>query len=69
MPTVAVIGAGITGVTTAYELQNRGLDVVVFDRHRYAAMETSFATAARSPRPMANSGTRGAMCGRALRGC
>lgn len=43
MPTVAVIGAGITGVTTAYELQNRGLDVVVFDRHRYAAMETSYA--------------------------
>jgi D-amino-acid dehydrogenase len=43
MSTIAVIGAGITGVTTAYALQERGHDVVVFDRHRYAAMETSFA--------------------------
>lgn len=40
---VAVIGAGITGVTTAYALLNRGFEVTVFDRHRYAAMETSFA--------------------------
>jgi D-amino-acid dehydrogenase len=43
MPTVAVIGAGVTGLTTAYELLDRGIDVTVFDRHRYAAMETSFA--------------------------
>lgn len=40
---VAVIGAGITGVTTAYSLLNRGFDVTVFDRNRYSAMETSFA--------------------------
>jgi D-amino-acid dehydrogenase len=40
---VAVIGAGVTGLTTAYELLDRGFDVTVFDRHRYAAMETSFA--------------------------
>ncbi|MGB7181045.1 MAG: D-amino acid dehydrogenase [Burkholderiaceae bacterium] len=39
----AVIGAGITGVTTAYSLLNRGYQVTVFDRHRYAAMQTSFA--------------------------
>ena len=38
---IAVIGAGITGVTTAYALAKRGFDVTVFDRHRYAAMETS----------------------------
>ena len=43
MTKVAVIGAGVTGITTAYELLNQGVDVTVFDRHRYAAMETSFA--------------------------
>ncbi|UFN48580.1 D-amino acid dehydrogenase [Roseomonas sp. OT10] len=43
MSTVAVIGSGITGVTTAHALLQRGHDVVVLDRHRYAAMETSFA--------------------------
>ena len=40
---IAVIGAGITGITTAYSLLNRGFEVTVFDRNRYAAMETSFA--------------------------
>jgi D-amino-acid dehydrogenase len=40
---VAVIGAGITGITTAYQLLMAGCAVVVFDRHPYAAMETSFA--------------------------
>lgn len=43
MPSIAVLGAGITGVTTAYSLTKRGYDVTVFDRQRYAAMETSFA--------------------------
>ncbi len=40
---VAVLGGGITGVTTAYALAKRGLDVTVYEKHRYAAMETSFA--------------------------
>ena len=40
---IAVIGAGITGVTTAYKLARRGCQVTIFDRHPYAAMETSFA--------------------------
>jgi len=40
---VAVIGAGITGITTAYNLAKRGCVVTVLDRQPYAAMETSFA--------------------------
>lgn len=40
---IAVIGAGITGITTAYELATRGYAVTVYDRNRYPAMETSFA--------------------------
>ena len=43
MQHLAVIGAGITGVTTAYSLLNRGYRVTVYDRDRYAAMQTSFA--------------------------
>ncbi len=43
MSHIAVIGAGITGVTTAYALVNRGYSVTVFDKHRYPAMQTSFA--------------------------
>ncbi|QOZ31665.1 D-amino acid dehydrogenase [Bradyrhizobium sp. CCBAU 53421] len=43
MPHVVVIGAGITGVTTAYALLNRGYSVTVIERQRYAGMETSFA--------------------------
>lgn len=40
---IAVIGAGITGITTAYNLAKRGCDVTVFDRQPYPGMETSFA--------------------------
>ena len=43
MKTIAVIGGGITGVTTAYALARRGLRVTLLERHRYPAMETSFA--------------------------
>ena len=43
MKHLAVIGAGITGVTTAHALVARGYRVTVFDRQRYAGMETSFA--------------------------
>ncbi|MBR1125931.1 D-amino acid dehydrogenase [Bradyrhizobium lablabi] len=40
---IAIVGAGVTGVTTAYALVERGYEVTVFDRNRYAGMETSFA--------------------------
>jgi D-amino-acid dehydrogenase len=40
---IAIIGAGITGVTTAHALLRRGYSVTVLDRHRYPASETSFA--------------------------
>jgi D-amino-acid dehydrogenase len=43
MKTIAVIGGGITGITTAYVLARRGFEVTLFERHRYAGMETSFA--------------------------
>ena len=43
MKRVAIIGAGITGITSAYALLKHGYEVTVFDRNRYPAMETSFA--------------------------
>src|SRR3954471_2705279 len=43
MKSIAVIGGGITGVTSAYALARCGFAVSLFERHRYPAMETSFA--------------------------
>ncbi|MGV2907934.1 D-amino acid dehydrogenase [Achromobacter sp. AGC25] len=43
MPRIAIIGAGITGVTSAYALSKLGYKVTVYDRQRYPAMETSYA--------------------------
>ena len=42
---IAVIGAGIIGVTTAYELGRDGHEVTVFERRGAAAEEGSFANA------------------------
>lgn len=42
---VAVLGAGVVGVTTAYELARDGFEVTVIDRLSEPASETSFANA------------------------
>lgn len=42
---VVVLGAGVVGITTAYELASDGHEVVVVDRQDKAAMETSFSNA------------------------
>ncbi len=40
---VAVVGAGIAGVTAAYFLAKQGFEVTVFEKERYPAMRTSYA--------------------------
>lgn len=43
MKSIAVVGGGITGITSAYALSRRGFDVTLFEQHRFPAMETSYA--------------------------
>ncbi|ELA09374.1 D-amino acid dehydrogenase subunit [Moraxella macacae 0408225] len=40
---IVVLGAGVVGVTTAYQLRLAGFDVVVIERKSAPAMQTSFA--------------------------
>lgn len=57
---VIVLGAGIIGVSTAWYLLERGHEVVVVDRQKDAALETSFANGAQISvsfcEPWANAG-------------
>lgn len=43
---IAIVGAGVVGVTTAYELARSGHEVTVFERHASAAEEASYAPGA-----------------------
>src|SRR6476469_6151909 len=40
---VLILGSGLLGVTTAYELGKRGYEVTVVDRQKESGAETSFA--------------------------
>lgn len=55
---VMVLGAGVTGVTTAWYLRKAGFEVSIVDRQAAAAMETSFANGGQisvsHPEPWAN---------------
>ena len=58
---IAVLGAGVVGVTSAWYLANAGHEVTVVDRQDAAAMETSFANGGQistsHAEPWANPGT------------
>jgi len=58
---IAVLGAGVVGVTSAWYLARAGHEVTVFDRQDAAAMETSFANGGQistsHAEPWANPGT------------
>lgn len=42
-PRIAVIGAGIAGISAAYWLARKGASVTIYDQERYPAMRTSYA--------------------------
>lgn len=54
---VAIVGAGLAGVTTAFELASLGWDVRVFERHGSVAEQASFAGCALLMPPIALNST------------
>ena len=56
---VAVVGAGITGITTAYFLAKAGHEVVIYDKRKYPAMATSYANGGQLSASMQKHGTVG----------
>lgn len=42
---ICILGAGVIGLTTAWELAERGHEVIIVDRQREPGVETSFANA------------------------
>jgi glycine/D-amino acid oxidase-like deaminating enzyme len=42
---VLVVGAGITGITTAYLFKKAGLKVILIERERMASIDTGHTTA------------------------
>ncbi|TIT25765.1 MAG: FAD-dependent oxidoreductase, partial [Mesorhizobium sp.] len=42
---IVVLGGGVVGVTTAYQLQNDGHDVALIERNAQVAAETSWGNA------------------------
>lgn len=67
---IVVMGAGVTGTTTAYYLSQVGHDVTVNDRQSNVALETSFANAGQISLGYASSGgTRLVFHSKHLNGC
>ena len=58
---IAVLGGGVIGITTAWYLRSKGLEVTVFERQPGPALETSFANGGQisvsHAEPWANPGT------------
>jgi len=67
MTRIAVIGAGITGVTSAHTLSKLGYDVLVVDRLRYSASDTSYANGGQLSASNAEVWNSVATLGKALR--
>ena len=67
MTHIAVLGAGITGVTTAYVLNQAGYDVTVVDRQPYPAMDTSYANGGQLSASNAEVWNQGATIAKGLR--